>query len=369
MTTKTRRAPRYYTPEQWKEIFDDWQESGLSRNAYCEQKDIGFTAFYHWSQKLMNPKHSHEISYSLYTLEQWKEFFEDWQKSGLSREAYSRQKGLAYATFQHWAQKFKDPEFFHNALKLAKGSRLRRYNLEQQKKFVDDWKKSGLSTDDYSREKNLARTTFYNWVQKFKDPEFYERAHKLAQTPAPRHYTLEQQKEYLDDWKKSGLSRDAYCRKKDLAFTTFHTWIQKFKNPEFFEEALKLGQAPAPRRCTLEEQKEYVEGWGKSGLSKETYCRKNNLSSSTFYYWEQKFSRLQSSSPVSKELQKKESALSFQERFIPVTLKPAAVTAAAPVSSANQKVEVVLSQGHRLSLEGSFEWEALAPLLTALLTK
>jgi hypothetical protein len=291
---------------------------------------------------------------------------EEWEKSDLSKEAFCRHKNLSSKSFYYWLEKLVGSGASHKSCGLRKNTPVQFYTMEQWQEIIADWKKSGLSRDIYCTKKNLARTTFYHWSKKFEDPE---QALRLAQTSARRHYTLEQQKEYVDDWKKSSLSQEAYCREKGIAVATFYTWLQKFRDPNFLEEALKRGPSPVRRHYTLDEQRAYVEGWKKSNLSKEAYCRKHHLSSSTFYYWEQKFTAWQASSPISKETQKKESALSILDQFIPVTLKPASTIATPSVSPTKQKVEVVLSQGHRLSLEGSFEWEALAPLLTALLTK
>ena len=36
----------------WAKILRDQQESGLSKNAYCEQSDIHHNTFYYWQRKL-----------------------------------------------------------------------------------------------------------------------------------------------------------------------------------------------------------------------------------------------------------------------------------------------------------------------------
>jgi hypothetical protein len=55
----------------------------------------------------------------------------------------------------------------------------------------------------------------------------------------------------------------------------------------------------------------------------------------------------------------------FQEHFVPLSLNP---TAPNDPSSSNQKIEVVFAQGHRISLQGSFDLELLGSWLTPLLT-
>ena len=47
---------RYYTFEQWKGFVEEWQNSGLSKNEYCRQKDLAPRTFSSWSKKLSDPE-------------------------------------------------------------------------------------------------------------------------------------------------------------------------------------------------------------------------------------------------------------------------------------------------------------------------
>ena len=41
-------------------------------------------------------------------------------------------------------------------------------------------------------------------------------------------FTEEEKKDYLNDWKESGLSRAEYCRDRCLSPSTFQGWVRKY---------------------------------------------------------------------------------------------------------------------------------------------
>tara|TARA_R110002096_G_scaffold428014_1_gene639178 strand:+ start:863 stop:1168 length:306 start_codon:yes stop_codon:yes gene_type:complete len=50
----TDTLPKYTrrSPEQWQAFIDQWQQSGLSVPAFCEQHGLGNASFYKWRQRL-----------------------------------------------------------------------------------------------------------------------------------------------------------------------------------------------------------------------------------------------------------------------------------------------------------------------------
>ena len=38
--------------EQWRGIMDAWRQSGLSKAAFCRQRDIGVWRFHYWARRL-----------------------------------------------------------------------------------------------------------------------------------------------------------------------------------------------------------------------------------------------------------------------------------------------------------------------------
>ena len=43
-----------YTPEQWQDIFKEWEQSGLSKTEFCNLKNFTPSTFYNWYNKLQN---------------------------------------------------------------------------------------------------------------------------------------------------------------------------------------------------------------------------------------------------------------------------------------------------------------------------
>ncbi|WP_028301898.1 IS66 family insertion sequence element accessory protein TnpA [Oceanospirillum beijerinckii] len=46
MSQYTRRSP-----EQWKILIQQWQESGLSAPQFCEQNEVGYASFCNWRKR------------------------------------------------------------------------------------------------------------------------------------------------------------------------------------------------------------------------------------------------------------------------------------------------------------------------------
>jgi transposase-like protein len=322
---KPPRPPRFYTPEQWKEFIDKWQKSGLSQSKFCRQHELTHSAFFRWRNKITG------------------------LKSGLSLP-----KTSPTASFDSLSRVTEKSELVHK----KKYRKPCYHTATQWKEFIDDWKQSGLSQGNYCRQKNLTESSFIDWRKKFENPELA----KLASLQERTRYTFEQWKEFIDDWKQSGLSKDAYCLQKNLALTTFFNWSKKLEDPELAKIA-GLQERP---HYDPNQWKEFVEEWEQSGLSIASYCAKNGLNLASFYKWRQKFKSV--GLPLQEEehpqKQKPSPSSPFEEHFIPVMLKPHSLPNA---SNVNPRIEVTLSQGHHLSIQGPFDWGNLIALLTSIL--
>lgn len=43
---------KHRSPEQWRDLIQQWQESGLSASAFCKQNDLGYASFCQWRKRL-----------------------------------------------------------------------------------------------------------------------------------------------------------------------------------------------------------------------------------------------------------------------------------------------------------------------------
>lgn len=99
------------------------------------------------------------------------------------------------------------------------------------------------------------------------------------------------------------------------------------------------------RIWTSEQWQAAINGWHLSGLTIESYCRQQDITSSAFRRWHRKLK-------VSNE---------GVNGFIPVHVEPESEDTVAP------PLEVVLANGHRLFLQNGIGWEALKDFLKQLL--
>ena len=269
----------------------------------------------------------------LHTLEKWKEIVEDWKKSGLNRKTYCKGKKLNASTFYRWEKRLNPSHKPHPEKTLEK------WNL-----IVEDWQKSGLNRSTYCKEKKLHPPSFYRWEKRF--------------NPSRKPHQVEMVEKWtpiVEDWKKSGLSRQAYCIQNELT-NSFYQWEKKL-NPSVSRKTSHL--------IALEKWPPIIEDWKKSGLNRYVYCTKKGLTYSCFYKWEKKLNPRSSQSlsdPIKKTEIKSDPPL--KDFFVPF---PLTSTSSKDSGSLNPKIEIVLSQGHHLYLEGIFDWEKLASWLTPLL--
>ncbi|MBX9621524.1 MAG: hypothetical protein K2X28_05815 [Alphaproteobacteria bacterium] len=325
MTRKPPRPPRFYTPEEWKEFINKWQNSGLPQKDFCRQYELTYSAFCRWQNKIKHltferslPKVSSTTSFDSLS--------RTTEKSELVQK-----------------KKYRKPRY---------------YTIAQWKEFIDDWKQSGLSRDVYCRQKGLTYSAFFSWSKKLEDPEVANLA-SLQERP---RYTFEQWKGFVEEWEKSDLSREAYCKQKGLAPSAFFNWSKKLEDPEM----AKIASLQEYTYRDPNQKKELVEEWKKSGLSIASYCAKNGLNPGNFYKWKQRSQSIGLPPQVLEHPQKQKPSSSspFEEHFIPVVLKSPSLNNS---SNVQPRIEVTLSQGHHLSIQGPFDWENLIALLTPIL--
>lgn len=48
----TRRAPTFYTAEEWEVLLQDYQASGKTKRAWCQENGIALSSLHRWEQRL-----------------------------------------------------------------------------------------------------------------------------------------------------------------------------------------------------------------------------------------------------------------------------------------------------------------------------
>jgi len=170
-----------------------------------------------------------------------------------------------------------------------------------------------------------------------------------------RYYTLKDWKKIIKCWKKSGLSIRSYCKQKGLKYSSFAYWKKRVESP-------KSANISKRTAYPLEKWKEIIEDWQKSGYSQHAYCLRKKICLTTFCIWYKKVT-----SPQASDLTQDLGLSSLKDFFVPLTVTSS--EACLDFSSSIQKMEVIFAGGHRLSLQGPFDWEELNSWLTPLLTQ
>lgn len=121
------------------------------------------------------------------------------------------------------------------------------------------------------------------------------------------------------------------------------------------------------RKYTVEQWKEIITDWEKSGVSMNAYCIRNRLHSTNFCRWKKKIQQSLSSqlSPNSDKEPPVNLENLLQDFFVAV---PENADVPPPSFFGTQKLEIMFAQGHRFCLNGPFDWEKLSSWLTPLLT-
>lgn len=58
-TPKPRQLRR--SPAQWQMLIDQWQNSGLSMQAFCKANNLVYQSFCNWKTKLVSAVHSNQV--------------------------------------------------------------------------------------------------------------------------------------------------------------------------------------------------------------------------------------------------------------------------------------------------------------------
>jgi len=139
----------FYTPQEWKQIMEDWSQSGLTISAYCRNKRIPLSSFCNWKGRL-DPS-SHRSIQDIRN--KWKELIEEWHKSGLTKHAYCMEKEIFPDHLSKWERKL-------NFAPVPKAP------IEKWKIIIEDWKKSGLKKYAYCRKQKIDSVSFYSWEKR-----------------------------------------------------------------------------------------------------------------------------------------------------------------------------------------------------------
>jgi hypothetical protein len=254
----------------------------------------------------------------------WQQIIEDWEKSDLSIKAYCKDKGLRPHTFYRWRNKIKPSNKVNPLTKWTA--------------IMEDWRKSGLGMSAYCREKKVPTPSLSSWNKRL--------------NPTIKKDPREKWTHIIEEWKKSGLKRHAYCIKNQIDAPSFYLWEKKL-DPSISRKSQTL--------VALERWTPIMEDWKKSGLGVVAYCRKIGIPHGNFGKWRK---RLAPSDSLDLIPESSKGHLQHLNKERPLSSN--SYISSYPFII---KIEIKMSQGHRLYLEGEFEWEKLTSWLYLLLMR
>lgn len=219
-----------------------------------------------------------------YSIEEWKKIFEDWEKSGLSKAVYCQMRDIPYHNFIRWQNKI------YPSTSLSHGELRERWN-----QLIKNWEKSGLSKHAYCQSKGLNSHMFYLREKELNSHLSRKTSHMEA---------VERWTPIVEDWKRSGLNKFAYCKKYGLASSSFHKWTTILASSEPSQSQINLMKEPP------------IEISSQTQIG--SHCRSSGITNEA--------------------------------------------------SPANQRIQVTFAHGQYFRLKGPFDWPKLMAWLTPLLT-
>jgi hypothetical protein len=170
-----------------------------------------------------------------------------------------------------------------------------------------------------------------------------------------RRYSIEEWKEIIRDWEKSGLSKHAYCQSKGLSIRMFYL-REKQLNSHIVRKTSHM-QA-------VERWEAIIADWKRSGLTKFAYCNKHRIIPSNLY---KRTKNLAPSAPLQlaqnlmKELPVEASSQDHTSFHCLSSVTPN------DSSSTSQRIQITFAHGQYFRLRGPFDWPKLMAWLTPLL--
>jgi len=87
---------------------------------------------------------------------------------------------------------------------------MKRYNSKEMRQYYEEWQASGLSKSSYCREKDIVKTTFYYWVKKFQSAPLTNKPEKQGFKPLIFEEQILQGQPVMRVNLNSGASLDFY---------------------------------------------------------------------------------------------------------------------------------------------------------------
>jgi len=126
-------------------------------------------------------------------------------------------------------------------MKASKKRRPGKSAEEQWRDIFASWLASGLSDADFCKRENYSIDAFRYWRRRLDEPERGSLARPNKRTKfqvrsdaSKQRWIRDDKKEafwrrHIETWKRSGLSKRAYCKSKNLSESSFNAWCREIE--------------------------------------------------------------------------------------------------------------------------------------------
>lgn len=164
-----------------------------------------------------------------------------------------------------------------------------KFSLDEQKQFVDQWISSGLSSVKFASKLGMYCNTLVDWALKFYEKE------SLPLIKHSEDASIEKITDILEEFDKIChlISQAKFARNNNLHECTFKSWIRKYR-PDILKkiQEYKINKKLAAKKNSKRsnsEKKQYVDEWIKSNISAPKFARQIGIAPNTLISWGRKF--------------------------------------------------------------------------------
>lgn len=180
-------------------------------------------------------------------------------------------------------------------------------------RYIDEFKKSGLSKTEFCKINNINRANLYGWTCKY-EPSLVKKTYKINHI-----HTEDEKLEIIKEYQESNLSIEEFSNKKGINRTTICRWKNKY------------GLVQSLRKFSKEELDNLADEYRNSNLSPRNFSKLKNVPRGTIeriaetYSIYRRTKRYDSDFKIKMYNQYKESGLSIPEFAKTINIKYATV--------------------------------------------
>lgn len=176
-------------------------------------------------------------------------FIDEFKKSGLSKSKFCKINSITTYELSNWIRKF-EPSLI---------SKQKSYTENQRKEIIKDYQDSNLTIGEYSKQKNISEEAIVRWRARY----------GLSKRIRPK-FDRTKEEDLVKEYEKSDLNHKQFAASHDLSRDTIDRLVRKYN--------IKKGSKKYSQQDRIDLYTKFKE----SNLSFNKFCQVNNLKYGTF---------------------------------------------------------------------------------------